>query len=498
MTVMLNKWDVLDNPKVGWSPHSVQEKIVSSGARFRVVSAGRRFGKSDVGGHELIPEALLTYSQSVQLKEENKRREFWIVGPEYTDSEKEFRVIYNSMKKLEIPFDRPGTYYDAIGGSMHISAFDGTFQVHGKSAKHPDSLVGEGLCGAILAEAAKLKERVWTKSIRPTLADFKGWGIFTSTPEGKNWFYKAWQQGKDPRNPDWESWKCPSWLNPYVYTTPTSTADVKKLQQMLEIQGPSGRNALELVKQYDLKIDSEIVSLLMDLTPESFNQEIGADFTEFVGRVFKGFDEEVHVGDFEFNPEWETVGAVDYGFTNPNVWLLIQIGPWGDVRVIDEYYKPGLTAEEFAKDVRDMGLCPGGVRTFYPDPASPGDTKQLEAILKVRHTGGTGGELKNRLDRIRQSLKPRPFELPNGHPDKIPQLMIDRRCANVIREMQDYRYPERRSQADINSIENPMKKDDHTPEALGRFFAGKFGTPDRIAGRARRHKAMKDNKAAIG
>ena len=60
-------------------------------------------------------------TQKEQLKDDRKRREFWIVGPNYTDSEKEFRVLYNQLTRLEVPFDKPGTYNDPIGGNMHIS-----------------------------------------------------------------------------------------------------------------------------------------------------------------------------------------------------------------------------------------------------------------------------------------------------------------------------------------------------------------------------------------
>jgi len=50
--------------------------------------------------------------------------------------------------------------------------------------------------------------------------------------------------------------------------------------------------------------------------------------------------------------------------------------------------------------------------------------------------------------------------------------MIDRKCKNTIRDFNDYRYPDRRDKQETNSPENPMKKDDHAPEAVGRFFAG--------------------------
>lgn len=488
-----DKWAVLDH--IGWEPHPGQLLIAESTARHRVASCGRRFGKSDVGGHELVPEALFTKTQVSRLEDQMQRREFWIVGPQYTDAEKEFRVLYNELSRLEVPFDKPGTYYDATGGSMHISLWGGKFQVHAKSAQYPESLVGEALSGVIMAEAAKLKPLVWTKYIRPTLADFNGWSLHTSTPEGKNHFYDKWKMGQDPGVPDWASWRMPSWVNPYVYKSPTRARDVKRLQEIVTGStvlteeftleaSPQGR-LRGLCDQYGLLIDDEILDLMDDMTPEAFNQEIGADFTEFVGRVFKEFDEEVHVSDLKYNPAWETYAAVDYGFTNPNVWLLIQVGPWNEVHVLEEIYEPGLTAEEFGDLILERGLCPRTVRNFYPDPASPGDSKILEKKLKVRSKGGTGGDLNPRLDAIRKALKEGPLHVPRGHPDRRPQLLVNRSCTNTIRDMNEYRYPEKKEQSSTPSQEAPMKKDDHAPEALGRFFKGHFGTPQQTSSGSR-------------
>lgn len=469
----LNKWDVFDSPEVAWEPHAGQEAVVSSPARFRAVAAGRRFGKSDIGGHELIPEAWLTYLQRNLLEEQGKRREFWIVGPEYSDSEKEFRIIWNQLKKQGIDFDRPGSYYNAEQGDLALSCFKGRYIVKGQSAKYPDTLVGEGLSGVILAEAAKLKERIFNKYILPTLADFIGWALLTSTPEGRNWFHDKYKLGQDPRNKDWKSWRFPAWKNPYVYRKRTVDAEVKTVQQLLRRhQYPTQQQIAEM---YD--IDDEVISLLFNMTEEAFNQEIAALFTEFVGRVFKQFDADYHVRDLEYQPGWRTFAVVDYGFTNPNVWLLMQEGPWGELNVLDELYRSGLTTPEFGEEILANNLCPAGLSTFYPDPQAPGDTKQLESILKVRHTGGTGGELKPRLDAIRKALKPRLPHLDLDHPENRPTLAFSRRCANAIREFEDYRYPEKRShQVDSNSPESPMKKDDHCPEAIGRYFAA-IGTP---------------------
>jgi hypothetical protein len=468
----LSVFDAFD--ATGYRPHREQERIHRSPARFRVVSAGRRFGKSKLGGNELTPDAFAAYAQRNYLRAEEQRREYWIVGPEYSDSEKEFRVVWGNLKKLGVPLDKPGSYYNPTNGDLHLSAWDGVFQVHGKSARHPETLVGEGLSGVIMAEAAKLKPSVWTKFIRPTLADFKGWAFFSSTPEGKNWFYRAWQDGQNPLYKEWASFRCPAWMNPYVYPGETSTRDIARAQRILADRGRRSADSMRQVRQ--LAIDPEILSMLLDLTPESFAQEVGAEFNDFVGRVFKDFDEEIHVGDLAFNPRWQTFAAVDYGFTNPTVWLLLQVGPFGDINVIGEYYESGRTAREAANEIQARGLAPASTIAFYPDPALPGETKELSETLKIAARGGTGGELRDRIDAIRKALKIRPEDAVDEAHRERPQLMIDRRCVDTIREFNEYRYPKTATEAaNVNLPEAPLKKDDHTPEALGRFFAGHYG-----------------------
>lgn len=468
----------------GYRPHAGQQEYHASAARFRVASCGRRFGKSKMGGHELDLEALATKAHLAWLTEQGKRREFWIVGPNYSDSEKEFRVHYNSLRKMGAPLDRVGTRYNALGGDMHISMYGGLYQVHAMSAAHPESLVGEGLSGVLMAEAAKQKESTWSKYIRPTLADFRGWAQFTSTPEGKNWFYDLWNDGQDVTNPDWASWRLPSWKNPHVYPMGATDAKIKTLRAALDEGGFDWRKLVSKVK-----IDPEIAQLLRDMNDATFDQEIGADFNTMAGRVFGDWDEETHVRDFQWNHAWETYACTDYGFTNPFVWLLIQIDPFDNVYIVDEYYERGMTIDEIGWELKSRPeLVPRGIVEFYPDPASPGDTLALERHLNIRSAGGTGGELETRLRYIRSALKVRNRHLPWGDPERKPKLLVNRRCKNTIREMGIYKYPQHRESANTegkNKEEKPLKKDDHTPEALGRFYAGHYGEPESVAGGTR-------------
>lgn len=459
-----------------YNPHPAQARIHNSSARHRVASCGRRFGKSVVGGMELVVESKLTQMILPALEASGKRREFWIVGPEYTDAAKEFRVALNALKTLRAPLDYPGTYHNERTGDMQISMFDGKFIVMAKSAAKPERLVGEGLNGVIMAEAAKQKEATWSRFIRPTLADFRGWSLHTSTPEGKNWFHGLWNDGQSVEHDEWESWRLPSWRNGYVYRQKTTDRDVQRLQAWVEDPMNAGRQLPESLRS---TVDPEIYSQLLDLTPEAFNQEVGALFSDFVGRVFKEFDEEIHVRDFNYNPEWPTFAAVDYGFTNPFVWLVLQINPYdGATWVVDEVYSPGLTIDEAANEIIARGLNYPAIKRFYPDPASPGDSRTLEQRLRIRAVGGTGGELNPRIRAIRMALKVRNLHLPEGHENRTPRLFFNRRCVNTIADMSNYRYPKMRDEADKNTPELPMKKDDHGPEALGRFFAGYWGDPN--------------------
>ena len=497
----MNKWAILDKEyedKTGttrkvFDPHAGQLEFMEDPARFLVIDAGRRLGKSRAIGHELLPEAALTKQMATWLKEEGKRREFWSVGPNYSDSEKPFRVFWDICKRLEIPFDKPGSYYSLEGGDMVVSLWDGAFIYSAKSAAVPERLVGEGLSGVHVEEAAKLKEIVWTQMLMPTLADFNGWAKFTSTPEGKNWFHQLYIKSIRPSNLNWSGHKLPSWRNPYVFKQPTNDADVHRMIQIMADHPEF--TSFEIIKMEQLIIDEQIAQMANDLTIPTFQQEVAAEFTDFVGKVFKEFDEETHTRALPFYPNWETVAAVDYGYRNPNVWLLIQIGPWGEINVIEELYQENLAPDEFANEILRRGLVPDSCVEFYPDPALPGDTKTLENIFRragkrVRARPNTGGELQNRLNLIRLALKDRitdneasapqwreDSDEPRPRDIRRPRLMISTRCPKTIYEFGEYRYPEKKSEMAETSLkryELPMKKDDHTPEALGRFLAGKY------------------------
>ena len=428
----------------GYTPHPGQEVIHFTPARFKVVPNGRRWGKTLLGAKEVEPNAFVP---SVVT---GKAQLGWIVGPAYTDAEKEFRLVYDALRAAGVDKDAIKFQNNVDSGSLHILTSWG-FELIGKSAGHPESLVGDGLDFVLMVEAGRHKRKTWGQYIRPTLSDKRGWALFTGVPEGKSehsLLYALYQRGQKPaaRKRGWMSWTMPSWTNTIVF--------------------PGGRN------------DPEIKDAEDDLTEDEFNRQYGAQFTDKTGIVMKEWDDDTHIGDFTYQPSWPLFMAVDYGFTNPFVVLWIQTGPFGEIRVIKEQRWNRLDTPEVAADI--MATVPGLVRaceTIYPDPAEPDDTRTLERMLRIPAYGSTGGELKNRLTLIRTALKVSNPHLPIGDDERIPRLMIDRSCVTLAWEMREgYKWPEHRSEIKSDS-EKPMDKDNHGVEALGRFFRGKYRAP---------------------
>lgn len=428
--------------RVGYRPHEGQQAIHYDPTRFRVVSNGRRWGKTLMGGKEVEPNAFVPcwVTGEGQLG--------WIVGPQYTDAEKEFRVVYDSLRRLGVDKDCIKFQKNTDSGALHIITNWG-FELVGKSARHPETLVGEGLNFVLMVEAGRHRRKTWGEYIRPALSDKRGWALLAGVPEGRSehsLLYALWQVGQNRNRPTWKSWRMQSWTNTVTF--------------------PGGIN------------DPEIMDAREDLTDSEFRRQYGAEFAEKVGAVMQEWDDETHLKDLAYDSSLPLYAACDYGFVEPFVWLWIQVDHWNNVYVIGEERYTHRDTTEVAKDI--MARYPTLVRkcvAFYPDPAEPDDTRTVERILKIQARSGTGGPLKTRLEMIRLGLKLKPEHVPDGHPDKKPSLLVDRSCQQLAWEMREgYKWPEHRSEIKSES-EYPLDKDNHGPEALGRFYRGYFNTP---------------------
>ena len=430
--------------ETGYVPHAGQHDIHYTPARFKVLRCGRRWGKTICGGKEAEPNAFV-------LNRLGQPQTGWIVGPNYVDGEKEFRVVYDSLRKQGVDKHSVKFVKNAESGNLHIITEWG-FDLQVRSAAKPETLVGEGLDFVLMVEAGRLKRATWGDYVRPALSDKRGWGFFSGVPEGSSLhslLYQMYQRGQSSQFPHWASWKRPSWTNNIVF--------------------PGGR------------MDPEILDAEADLTEDEFARQYGAEFVEKSGSVMKEWDDDFHLADLKYRKGWPLFGAVDYGFTNPFVWLWVQVDPLnGYVHVLRERRWQMLDTEEIAKDMLSNPIDAAFIRAmvrFYPDPAEPDDTRTLMRKFRKPAVKETGGELKTRLALIRQHLKPAIEGLPLEHDEQRPKMYVDRSCTQLAWEMREgYRWPEHRSEV-RNDKEHPLDKDNHGVEALGRFMRGYYGSP---------------------
>lgn len=175
--------------------HPGQLEVVQSPARFRVLCAGRRWGKSRVAAIVALRTAL-------------QGGRVWWVAPTAKLAAIGWRDIRRMAGKV------PGVNV-RLGDKRLTFPGDGTIEV--RTAGEPGGLRGEGLDGLIYDEAAMGRDDSWSEELRPALADRKGWALFVSTPKGRgNWFYDLWLRGQAGDDPAWQSWQFPSAGNPHL------------------------------------------------------------------------------------------------------------------------------------------------------------------------------------------------------------------------------------------------------------------------------------------
>lgn len=420
--------------RIGYKPHPKQWLYHQSNSRFRIACCGRRFGKSSMAARDLEPELMVP------------DRRYWIVGPTYDLGEKEFRYIWQDMiVKLGFGRDRRvKKAYNKRSGEMYIE-FPWRTRLEVRSASHPETLVGDGLHGVIMSEAAKHKRDTWEQYIRAALSDYRGWATFVTTPEGFNWLHDLWLQGvgTDRKHRQFESWRFPSWDNPHVF--------------------PGGRS------------DEEIVLIEGTTATEWFQQEYGAQFGAFLGKIYGEFDPFQHMKPHTFNPEWPNYIAFDWGFTNPLAAIEFQVDPWDRVYVWREHYKSFMQLGEHINMMKARPQPAGyHLDLGFGDAADPAAAAHMSqyfvgtwALPEAKENWREG------VDLVKQFLKPRDVYSPDGSlivvdeygtPKQEPWLFVDPSCINTIREFNNYRAAE--SRPEVNPREAAKRHDDHALDAL--------------------------------
>jgi predicted phage terminase large subunit-like protein len=185
--------------------HEKQLEIFNDTHRFKVVAAGRRFGKSRLAAWTLIIEALKSTEKDV-----------FYVAPTFQQAKD---ILWGLLKE--------------IGHEVIASAHENTAvltlingrKIYLKGSDRPDTLRGVGLAYVVIDEYADMKAQVFEQILRPALADVMGGALFIGTPKGRNHFYEQYKYAEKGTDPQWAAFHYTSYDNPLI---PTSEIEAAK------------------------------------------------------------------------------------------------------------------------------------------------------------------------------------------------------------------------------------------------------------------------------
>ena len=165
-----------------------QGQVFNSKKRFRVLVAGRRFGKSYLSCIELLKAAI-----------ERPGETYFYCAPTYRMAKD---IAWKVLKRLV-----PQVWIKSKNESdLKIELINDSV-IELKGTENAMALRGRSLAGVVLDEAAFMDPEVWFEVIRPALADKQGWALFISTPDGTaSWFYDLWCYCQEDPTNDWKRW----------------------------------------------------------------------------------------------------------------------------------------------------------------------------------------------------------------------------------------------------------------------------------------------------
>jgi len=170
-----------------------QKEVFNDDARFKVIAAGRRTGKSRLAAWMLILNAL-----------QAERGHVFYVAPTQGQARD---IMWQTLLELGHP---------VISGShinnLQIKLINGA-TISLKGADRPETMRGVSLKFLVMDEYADMKPEVWEQILRPALADQKGSALFIGTPMGRNHFYELYKYAELGDDEDFKSWHFTSYNN---------------------------------------------------------------------------------------------------------------------------------------------------------------------------------------------------------------------------------------------------------------------------------------------
>lgn len=430
-----------------YNPHANQIKIHESGAKYRVLSAGRRFGKSALGLNEALARAFQLRDQII-----------WIVLPQFRQA-KEIYWIDPDITRYFMPYVTAGLIKaDKSELSLHVLSTNSWIRL--KGSDNYDSLRGSGIDLIIWDEAADVKPEAF-ETIKPSLADSPNHRVlYIGTPKGLNWFHDFALRGDHERkiasygkaiepDKDWATWQFTSYDN---------------------LSWPIGSHAQKTFTEY---IDKQRQEADEKGKLAFFNQEYMASFEESAGRFFPKWDYRTHtVAPFVPSLEYKRWGTMDWGRAAPFAWYAHVTVPvnyegikFNRVYTFSEVYDTGKSPYEQAEQIAATIDYTTLERTYYDPsmkiPQNDGSLSVADQFTRAfeRITGKYARFIPASNKRVsRWAAMDNWMRMA---PDRHPYWIITQNCKNLIRTI-PLMSPDKNNIEDIDT-----SLEDHAVDSAG-------------------------------
>jgi len=392
--------------------HNRQSEVFWDPSRFKVVVAGRRFGKTHLALYTLIEKA------------KKPRQEVWYVAPTYGMAR---QIMWRELK-----WSIPGQWIKKIHETfLQIELINGSL-IKLKGSDKPDSLRGVGLNYVVCDEFQDMKDFTWTEVLRATLSTSRGHAMFIGTPKSFNHFHDLYAKGQDKDIRGWKSWQFPTIMSPFV---------------------PK----------------DEIEAARRDLDSKTFRQEFEASFESMSGLVYYPFDRELHVGDYPFNPDLPIWVGQDFNI-DPMSSVILQPQPSGEVWVVDEIVINNSNVTDVCNELERRYWRHQTKIAVYPDPSgvSRGHARGESALDIFRERGFKDLRFRKKHPPVQDRINAVNSMLFSA--DGTIKLRFDRGCRNVIEACEQVIY-----KSGSPEVDKSLNKE-HVLDAMGYCLEKEFST----------------------
>tara|TARA_R110000868_G_scaffold69724_5_gene204919 strand:- start:2320 stop:3549 length:1230 start_codon:yes stop_codon:yes gene_type:complete len=302
---------------------AAQQQIIDAPQRFKVVVAGRRFGKTHLAIRELCYHARLP------------DKEIWYVAPTYRQAK---MITWKKLRKKLVDLRWAKKINET---ELSIQLKNGS-TISLKGADNYDSLRGIGLDFLCIDEFADIDPEAWYETLRPTLSDKMGRALFIGTPKGMNWAHDLYTQCQD--YPD-------EWCSFQFRTVDGGNVPVE-----------------------------EVEAAKRSLDERTFKQEYEATFETFSGRVFYAFDRSYNIKQWNEEIPGELHIGVDFNLDPISAVVAVKHG--NILHIIDEIKIFGSNTDELVDEIKTR--FPEKRIICYPDPS--GSARKTSAGGRTDHT----------------------------------------------------------------------------------------------------------------